>query len=237
MISTEALIAKFQQALNEGWGYIWGAAGETWTKAKQDAATREATVKYGAKWIGKRVADCSGLFTWAFKEFGSSMYHGSNTMYNSWCVNKGELKNGCRKDGNELQPGTALFKYGLSDGKYCYYHVGLYVGNNVVIEARGTQSGVVTSAPSAWTHWGELKDVAYIPVPPPAPLEGKAKVTAPSGKTVNLRKSASTSASLVTAVPIGAEVEVIKDDGAWCKITYTNVKTGYMLKKFLKGES
>ena len=35
MITTQALIDKFKQALQEGWGYIWGTAGETWTAAKQ----------------------------------------------------------------------------------------------------------------------------------------------------------------------------------------------------------
>lgn len=35
VISTEALIAKFKQALKEGWGYIWGTAGEKWTAVKQ----------------------------------------------------------------------------------------------------------------------------------------------------------------------------------------------------------
>ena len=35
VISTQALIEKFQQALADEWGYIWGTAGEKWTAAKQ----------------------------------------------------------------------------------------------------------------------------------------------------------------------------------------------------------
>ena len=35
MITTQALIDKFRQALSENWGYIWGTAGENWTAAKQ----------------------------------------------------------------------------------------------------------------------------------------------------------------------------------------------------------
>ena len=66
MIPYKALCDKFQYALSEGFGYIFGTAGETWTAAKQARATREMTVKYGSKWIGHRVADCSGLFAWAF---------------------------------------------------------------------------------------------------------------------------------------------------------------------------
>ena len=72
-ISTSALIEKFRHALNNEWGYIWGTAGDKWTEAKQKAATREQTVKYGSRWIGHYVADCSGLFSWAFKQLGGYM--------------------------------------------------------------------------------------------------------------------------------------------------------------------
>ena len=68
-ISSSELIAQFQTALREGWGYIYGASGEIWTQAQQNAASREQTKKYGQKWVGHRVADCSGLFAW---RFGSS---------------------------------------------------------------------------------------------------------------------------------------------------------------------
>ena len=67
MINSADLIAKFRQAQSEGFGYIWGERGGVWTQAKQDKATREQTIKYGQKWVGKKVADCSGLFSWAFK--------------------------------------------------------------------------------------------------------------------------------------------------------------------------
>ena len=80
VISTEALIAKFKQALKEGWGYIWGTAGEKWTSAKQKElgkttdADRAQGRQYGSKWIGKTVADCSGLFSWAFRQLGGYIY-------------------------------------------------------------------------------------------------------------------------------------------------------------------
>lgn len=157
-IDAKKLIQLFQQALDEHWGYIWGAAGEKWTQEKQDAATRDMTVKYGQQWVGKYVADCSGLFYWAFKKLGGYMYHGSNTMWSKYCTSKGTLKNGARSDGQTLKPGSAVFK--CKNGTD-YYHVGLYIGNNTVIEAQGTSTGVVTSKLSTWTHWGELKGVNY----------------------------------------------------------------------------
>ena len=49
MIEAEVLIEKFRQALSEGWGYIWGQSGAAWTQAKQNAATRAMTVRYGSR--------------------------------------------------------------------------------------------------------------------------------------------------------------------------------------------
>lgn len=153
MITAQALIAKFQYALDQKWGYIWGGAGQTWTQAKQDAATRSMTVKYGSRWIGKRVADCSGLFSWAFKELAGYMYHGSNTMWNKYCTSKGTLQSG-----TTLHPGTAVFLVNSAGSRH---HVGLFIGNDTVIEAKGTAYGVVTSKLSHWDEWGELTGVDY----------------------------------------------------------------------------
>jgi hypothetical protein len=123
------------------------------------AATREKTLQYGSAWIGKRVADCSGLFTWAFRQLGGTMYHGSNTMYLSYCSAKGHLIGGKRADGKPLLPGTAMFIYNSDKAKYT--HVGVYVGDGLVIEAMGAKNGVTTSKPSKWGFWGELKGVDY----------------------------------------------------------------------------
>ena len=183
VISTQALIAKFEQALNEKWGYIWGTAGESWTAAKQAELERTTDEdraqgrKYGSKWIGHTVADCSGLFSWAFRQLGGYMYHGSDTMYRKYCTQKGELKKGRRTDGGALKPGTAVFVW---NGKK-YSHVGLFIGNGTVIEAMGTINGVTTTKVSAskWTHWGELTGVDYSSTgaadsvsPDPAPVAG-----------------------------------------------------------------
>ncbi len=165
MISTQALNEKFWTALSEKWGYIWGTAGVQWTAARQKELEKTTDPdraqgrKYGSKWIGHRVADCSGLFSWAFKQLGGYMYHGSDTMYRKYCVNKGELNKGKRADCATLKPGTAVFVW---NGKK-YSHVGLYVGDGTVIEAMGTIQGVTTSkvTETKWTRWGELAGVDY----------------------------------------------------------------------------
>lgn len=180
MITQTALIQKFRFALTEKWGYIWGTAGEVWTQAKQNALVQVFINKYGpnwkdnekakkedkyrgalngSKWIGHTVADCSGLFSWAFKQLGGYMYHGSNTMWDKYCTDRGQLTKKGRTDGQPLKPATAVFT-GNDSNKG---HVGLYVGNDTVIEASGTNAGVITTTISGgkWTFWGELKGVDY----------------------------------------------------------------------------
>lgn len=230
VITTQALMDKFQYALNENYGYIYGAAGELWTATKQASATREQTVKYGKQWICHYVADCSGLFTWAFKQLGGYMYHGSNTMYLQYCTAKGKLKNGKREDGQELKPGTAVFVWKEKDQKYG--HVGLYMGNGIVIEAASTQKGVITSkvTDTKWSNWGELKGVDYGVSPTPVP-EGYAVVT---GKRVALRTAPTTQASIIMRIDTGNTVKIeTPPPSEWEYVSYKG-KTGYMMKEFLK---
>ena len=180
MILVKDLIEKFQQALKEEWGYIWGTVGIVWDAARQNQKVQYMVNKYGSrwkgdvlakqdnyyyaalygsKWIGHRVADCSGLFRWAFGELGGSIAHGSNSIWKGYCSAKGTLSGGKRTDGKELRPGTAIFTDKAGDKT----HIGLYIGDGTVIEASGTQTGVIASKVtlSKWKCWGELKDVRY----------------------------------------------------------------------------
>lgn len=176
-IKAEALIEKFRYALDDHWGYIWGAAGILWTDARQNQKVNYMVSKYGddwrknaeakkddyyyaavygSKWVGHYVADCSGLFVWAFKQLGGSIYHGSNSIYDRYCTSKGKLNDDLKKT---LLPGTAVFTGDSSK----HGHIGLYVGNGKVIEASGTQAGVCVSNITAgkWTYYGLLKGVDY----------------------------------------------------------------------------
>ena len=253
-ITTVDLIAKFQYALDNHWGYILNTWHTKWTQSLQDGKVNYMVKKYGAnwkdnqkaknddsytaalygaQWVGKWVTDCSGLFYWAFKELGGYMYHGSNTMWNKYCVAKGTLSNGKRTDGKELRPGTAVF---VLKGTSNRSHVGLYIGNGIVIEASGTKVGVITTkiTNSKWCEWGELKGVKY---------EGTSSAThtpeTPSGVVgtavvndvrVALRSGPSTSATVLTRVNKGERVQVLDDE--WTRVTYQG-KTGYMMTKFL----
>lgn len=176
------LIGKFEYALDNHWGYIWGTAGDLWTEAKQKQKINYMVSKYGTnwkknseakednyyraaligdKWIGHYVADCSGLFRWAFNQYKQYIAHGSNTIFKSYCTAQGKLSNGKRLDGQALKPGTAVFVY--NEKKKNYSHIGLFIGGTKVIEAQGTDAGVCVSNVSAgkWEYWGELKGVTY----------------------------------------------------------------------------
>ncbi len=156
MVTAKALIEKFQFALENTWGYIWGAYGQMWTSEKQASATDEKARLYGEKWIGHHVADCSGLGYWAFSELGGYIFHGSNTIWNEYTTDHCELKNGQRTDGKPLFPGDPVFLKKIENGKVNRHHIGYYVGGDTVIEAKGTQWGVVTSKLTRWhetAHW------------------------------------------------------------------------------------
>ena len=156
MVTAKALIEKFQFALENAWGYIWGAYGQLWTSEKQASATDEKARLYGEKWIGHHVADCSGLGYWAFSELGGFIVHGSNTIWNEYTTDHCELKDGKRTDGKAMYPGDPVFLKKIENGKVNRHHIGYYVGGNTVIEAKGTQWGVVTSPLSRWhetAHW------------------------------------------------------------------------------------
>jgi len=156
MVTAKALIEKFQFALENAWGYIWGAYGQLWTSEKQASATNEKARLYGAKWIGHHVADCSGLGYWAFSELGGYIFHGSNTIWNEYVTDRCELKDGKRTDGKPLYPGDPVFLKKVENGKVNRHHIGYYVDGDTVIEAKGTQWGVVTSPLSRWhetAHW------------------------------------------------------------------------------------
>ena len=166
-----AIADRTKQALDCNGGYIWGKRGETWTKAKQDALVRaynsnpekykdyNYSVKYGAKWIGHRVWDCSGLTDWAAEQEGIPEYHhGSNSMYLYDMAHKGKLTKGM-----DLPVGAYVYT-GNADKKP---HIGTYYGDGIVIEAAGSNSGVITTKlhSGKWTYWGLGKYVDYDFIP------------------------------------------------------------------------
>lgn len=174
MITAKDFVQKVLIPVDEKWGYIWGKRGQVWTKEEQENATRDTTRLYGAKWIGKRVCDCSGLVTWAAGELGLQVYHGSNTQYLKECGEKGRLKHGMREDQKPLVPGSLVFL--LENG--VRHHVGVYLGGGMAAEAKSTAAGVVVSPASRFDEWGELSGVNHSTAAEPLAREAVKKGSA-----------------------------------------------------------
>ena len=260
-ISTDKLIAKFQQALNDKWGYVLGKWCTMWTQSMQDSLVSSMRSKYGdnwkstgkgdsnywnayycQKWVGHYVTDCSGLFYWAFKELGGYMYHGSNTMWNKYCTSQGKLSGGKRTDGKELKPGTAVF---VLKGTSNRSHVGLYIGGGKVIEASGQDTGVMVSdvGNKKWCEWGELKGVDYSNSKDNGTLASELTPSQPEEKPSGAVGSAVVNATRVALrsgpstnnsilVRVDKGERVQVLDNEWTRVTYQG-KTGYMMTKFL----
>ena len=239
MIKAQDLINGFKKSLDDKWGYIYGMTHEAWTTVKQEAyereyagdPDRENSCKYGVRWAGHWVTDCSGLFRYWFSQLGGKIAHGSNSIWDDYCSQKGTLVDGFRTDGKELLPGTAVF---TSSGNK-HNHIGLFIGGGNVIEAAGAQSGVIMSSlfGKKWTHWGELRGVSY---------DGKeeemitATVVLPAGaigSTVNMREQPSKGSEIVTRVPVGSSVGILEDRGQWCHIEFSGYY-GWMMSDYLE---
>ncbi len=72
---------------------------------------------------------------------------------------------------------------------------------------------------------------ANTPAPTQDPNTNLAQVTTLSGS-LNLRKSASSGATILTTIPKGEKVTVLEKGSTWCKVIYLG-KTGYVMTQYL----
>lgn len=219
------------EVIPERWGYIYGQAGAVWTEEKQKRLEQttekkyEMGRKYGSKWIGHRVADCSGLIKYLCDKLGFSVPHGSNSIWNGCLSKKGKI------EGNSIPVGALVFKLRNDTD---YYHVGVYVGGGEVVEAQGTRTGVIVSELSSWTHYGLLERLSYsendTSNKKSVLKEGSAIVDVPNDGTVNVRKKPS--GMKQDTLKEGECCRVLSISGEWAKVEYQ--KTGFVMAKFLR---
>jgi len=217
-----------------GCGYIWGTSGQMCTQKLIDQKKSNGHVdpKVVKKWIGKQVFDCAGLVAKAFQQVGIKMATGATS---AWQRTSWEIKGGIAN----YPKNKVCVLY--TEGKGRMQHTGIYIGNGEFIHAAGSSTGVVKGKmPGKWTHYGIPKGlyengVTPSPKEPETPIASgsKAKVTAASGGTVNLRKSASANSAVVLRIKLGETVTIIGEENDFYKVTYKSA-TGYMMKKFLK---
>lgn len=161
------LVQQFLSYLGEhiGDAYVWGARGQCLddlniVKFVKNNETSTENYERAMRFIAKSAKkplyafDCSGLICGFLMAKGLSGRVNSRTMY----------AKSKRIHRDELQPGDLVFRYRDKDkpggGTYKYiYHVGVYAGNDKVIESKGRDDGVVlrginASGPAYWNEYG-----------------------------------------------------------------------------------
>lgn len=195
--------------------------------------------------------DCSGLFVKIFRDQGSNIAHGSNTIYRKYCTEKGFLMSV-----SQLKPGMAVFKWNpntpekFNDGLGDFQHIGLVTNINPlkIIHASSVAGCVTTDTKiGKWKYWGKLKNVDYggdtmstkeeVVNETVEKTPQIATVFAESGVTVKMRAKPSTSCKQYWDVPLWTKVEILStEDENWAKIKCGS-RTGYMMSKFLIDEN
>lgn len=84
-ITNLQLVAAFQQYVKEGWGYVYGAQGEQYSKELAEKWRQKGRsvpsgrdkktyfIRDCAKWYGHRVADCSGGIVYTIQQYNSAL--------------------------------------------------------------------------------------------------------------------------------------------------------------------
>lgn len=190
--------------------------------------------------------DCIGLIIGAIRRAGGSWTgtHGSNYA----ARNEMDYLSPVTSE-DVLQLGDLVYKsrepgekdYDLPD-KYAnhfdqrdYYHVGVVTGVNPLKITHCTSASdangiLIDQKLGQWSWHGCLTKIDGKEPNPSTSVQ--AVVTADSGRTVNLRKSPSKSATVLERVPIGDVVEVTNENGEWCAVKYKGM-SGYMMSCFL----
>lgn len=160
------LVEHARMALREKWGYVWGTYGQVLTPTlfrQKLSQYPEGVGNYKGfieeHWLNKRTADCVGLiksFLW---------WQGNNPSYNAKTDVSADGMYTIAKEKGPINtipeiPGLCLWKKG---------HIGIYIGNGQVIEARGTKYGVIQSpltgsGSAGWTHWLKCPFIEYVEV-------------------------------------------------------------------------
>lgn len=142
--------------------YWWGTFGQIATNQLLEAKRKQYPNYYKADdfegQIGERVHDCIGLikgYMWSGTPTSKPVYK-SNGFPD---VSADTLYNMCERKGTSLGnmpdvAGIAVFMKG---------HVGIYIGNGEVIEARGHAYGVVKTKLTRrpWKRWAYIKGLQY----------------------------------------------------------------------------
>ena len=203
--------------------------------------------------------DCIGYLIGSLRRTGLKWtgIHGSN-----WAARKEAVNLHKVNSVNDLEVGDMVLKacepdtsgYALPSryrkgGQYYngdlkdYYHAGLVYSKNPLQIRHMSSKMTIDTKIGKWNYAARLRPLVNAGAYASDTISGdtvvipssgtQAKVTAPSGGTVNMRKTPSLRGALITRVPLGTIIEIKEPGEEWCKIKY-GTKTGYMMAKFLE---
>lgn len=179
--------------------------------------------------------DCAGLVKspFVYPKYNAKDDLGASGIYGK-CKVKGALKSS-----TQLKPGYLVFK-GNDKTKT---HVGVYIGNNKVIEAKGHAYGVIESKfSSVWKYWAEYYNVDYseevkpnpVPVPDPELKAGDILIVKTMIDPLRLRMGPSKSDPVICLMKKGSKVTYLGvRSGEWLKVRYKTM-VGYASGNYLK---
>lgn len=178
--------------------------------------------------MGVKVHDCAGLIKGALwskttddpaPKYNSKEDFGATGFYDKAKV-KGSSKTFPGTIGVLVFKGTATKKT----------HVGVYIGNDRVIEAKGHAYGVINSKYTGgrWTYWAECHLIDYkaeptpepTPTPTPAPTTQKYKIKTKTGVPLRLRAAPNVKSAVLALIPNGKVITVTDTQDGWAKTCY-----------------
>lgn len=227
MVKTNSGLVKY--CLDQvGKPYWYGTFGQTATASLLAEKKKQYPAYYTAndfsKQFGKRVHDCAGLpkgYLWSSSSTATPKYnakqdYGANGLYTA-AKQKGTISSFKKVPGQLVFKGTAAKKT----------HVGVYVGNNKVVEAKGHAYGVITSSiTSGWTYWAQCHlitdDISAVtqPAEPPktTPTTNEVKYITTAVHGLNVRKGPSKNYGIVKCLPKNTKVTVYETKNGWGRI-------------------
>lgn len=158
------LAAYAGEAWKHRWGYVWGTVGDPLSEELLAYKLEQYPTAVGdyeefirEHWMGRRTADCIGLiksYAW-FDPYSGFIAYQTNDIPD---IGTDELFEAAEEKGPidtipEL-PGVIVYREG---------HVGIYIGGGFVIEAHGTEGGVVKTklAEQPFTDWLKYPGIIY----------------------------------------------------------------------------
>lgn len=187
MRKTNAELVKYaQKALYEKWGYVWGTFGQLLDEKLLRAKISQYPDGVGkyqniirSKWMGRKVSDCVGLIKSYLWFDGSVVRYSVKNDVNADGMYAAAIEKGPISTIPEVV-GLCLWKRG---------HIGVYIGNGQVIEARGTAVGVIQSplkgpGSAGWTHWLKCPFIEYPATKAPYQVTSETLKRGSKGETV-----------------------------------------------------